>query len=362
MAWTEKYIRSDALNGTGNENTAANSWTLAYALDGARTYGAPMHFYVIADGTHTLTTDISAKDGYYNQPNWFEGRDSSGDAITPARTGIGTGVYDNGPLDTTDYPDISMSSEVRWTIGDYSILDRLDISVNEASGCNAGSNAIVLANCSVTNSYTGARWMIYLGNEGRAINCDFEDAANSGVLYATGGPGNLLYGNRIKINSTNSASKVFTSNLRVACVNNLFIGNSTGTITAIDHDWWYGGVIKNNTFYLIDTCIEAPNKAQNGPYCILDNLVWDCDKFLTNPYGASAAQTVITANNAIDTGCTAYDTAGYFNRINAKDDTTLSASPFVDAANDDFNLANSHALIGASLMPYMDVGALQRSE
>lgn len=364
MALTERYVTATAAG--GGDGTSGNPWTLTEALATA----AAGDRVNIKSGSYARTaTDAPTNDGTIVTPIVFRGYNTTiGDLDTQGR------LNGNGNLDTTNFPVLTYDATFMLNLAgsNYVIYANLSIVGNRTGVVfNAVGSYDIVYKCLVTNSNNdasaGGLSIDYL-----ALNCDVNMTAASGTLYAinlAGANGSKCIGCRVRntpglgIRCTGSHASV------IGCT----VVNSGGdgiswTSTTVGH---YAPLIYGCTVYSANDGIKFPNAAHTVPMIVVNNMITDCASYAVNSLYAGTAQELAvfannrTRNNTLGTinGFDNWAEGSTWNHvISYVGDGTNAAQDYANTATGDLNLVLTSPAIGHGVVPYTDVGGLQKKK
>ncbi|HGY90386.1 MAG TPA: hypothetical protein ENK43_04340, partial [Planctomycetes bacterium] len=297
ISWNDKYVSA-----TGTEpwatNSAANpsslSVALANAVAGDRVW--------IKGGSYTLTSPTMAADGTGDAPIVWIGYDSTTSApadwpseIMPRDFG-GT-----GPLNTTNFPIITVQTTALIVTGDMNIMMGLSfvgsIAADDIVEIQSTALGSGLYRCRVeqqSTTTTNQTRCVSLGaTSSFLIDCDAKTSAagwystsSNGVVYQSSSASLPVVYCRFEINNTTTASRGKGPSLRWISVGNLFYGGARGSflmalsggMVHIGNTIYGGGELNVRGFY--------SNFNFGGSSFFLDNHVTDCDVGWSNGAGS----------------------------------------------------------------------------
>jgi hypothetical protein len=357
MAWTERYVRSDAAgggNGTTDTNSGANgAWTLAEGITNA---AAGMRLNVKA-GTYanTTTTRTFATAGTTTAPVWWRGfKTTAGDQDT-----------NNTAVAGTDIPSLTFSTGQFVVSGNHHILSNFNVN----SACTTTGGAL---------SWTGAVGAIY--------RCRIENTAASGNACAL----NIQTNGYVSVvgcwlKATSSANVVIFASSRNSLIGCVAEGGLRGVSATASHnliaysifDSTAGDSVLANAsdLFVVNCSFYAPTgngvaiDATTGVVvanCYFEN-VNQASKAGINSTGGSI-NSVRSIGNAFF-NCTA-NTTNITESFSIFNNGTLGSAAFTAPASDDFSIGTVARAIGfpgafeteSSFAGYLDVGAVQRQE
>jgi hypothetical protein len=346
VAYTERYVTSAA--GGGGDGSVGTPWTLAEAFANA---AAGDRVNIQSDSGYSIGVTAVANAGTDNDPICYRGYNSAiGDLDEQSRS---TGGF----LDTTNFPDITLTGSLNFPNAAYSILQNLDFTANFSGHMVGGTTAdnFVFLNCRLvhTLSHVNAK-CVDMDNHISLIGCHIKcSGANHGSvvdidLYS--------YIDDCILEGLANVALAYISHGTV--LNSVFIGNNTGDgVTAT-----VAGrlAIKGNTFYNLSIAIRSTPVSVIFPI-IKDNHVTDCSTYLYNNNFAADEVAMVEINNRLRDNTT--PRTGIYQGINIGAEITDTGGPetdFEDVGNDDFRLIDSAPAIAVALIPFRDIGALQK--
>lgn len=353
MAFTEKYVTVSGA-GAHDGSSEANAWTFAEMIAAAPAAGTRVN---IKTGTYNSGTVTLPASGSSSAPIILRGYSSSiGDLDAQGRD-------DDSLLNTTNMPDFTLTG--KWTPSPNCYLQNLDITgnINDYLIGSTAADNWGLISCRVINTNTGASAAAIQGDDYVCcINCDVSCTGTSHVAVIDGDNYCLIYGCRIK--GSNTSGTLLSMQFAVVS-DTIFIGPGGTSVgwDILDGATPYHGLRTpafHCTFYNLGIAIRMPELQPASPVPILDCHITDCAKVLDN-YNASNAVTIEGNNRTRDntTPRTGIEPI-IFNEIIT--DTGGPATDYIDASSDDFRLIYTAPGKNAGMMPFMDCGALQRSE
>lgn len=369
MAFTTRYVNATgAASGSGDGSSFANAMTFANFLDymvtgGSFTAAAGDWFKIINNGTASrgTTVDTWVNGGSTTSPVVVEGVDSSGSSFAPSR------VDGNGPLVTTNMPVLSYTTGRVNITGTAILLINLNIQTANSGVCVTMKDfSTVLLGCSLDNSSTNAAASCTNTVGGQCINCDMtlSGSPNGDTCVTIASTNSYLVGCRIKGGAVRSVK---------ANVGFYFIGNNTifGSaghgveITSSSGKAFIFGntIVGNGGDGIYDV---TGSTSYHG---VFNNIITDNGGYGIN--GVSAANAIVAAYNRLDR-----NSMGHFNlatdwmaatnignnTTNLADASTPGDNEYVAPGSDDYRLLSGSHAKGVGMIPYADIGALQREE
>lgn len=368
MAWTERYVRSDAAgggDGTTDTNSGANgAFTLAEAITNS-TSNTGFRYNVRA-GTYanTTTSRTFSGAGTVTAQNWWRG--------------FNTTIGDIDTNNTLTKPEITFTTGVMTVSGAHQLFSALSISGQATSGAqlqftNTTTIGICFDRCRIVNTGT--------------------NAASSAVGFNNSTSGNLF--TRCYFSASSSATNVIgqgvASGYSVTLLGCVIRGGGSGVGTT-------GGGIAINAH----GCVFYDNGSSGvsiGFASTVVNTITGCTFYSPAVDGvrisaAPGAQIIIVncifsdcggygINNSTGTNTTFVKRAGnlFYNNTSGKEnglgdspsmsEQTDSSSPFTNAAGADLSLVSTSnakangipgTLENESYTSYADIGAVQRQE
>lgn len=371
MAITELYVRADAAgggNGTTDANSGANgafTWAeFITAFNALAPAGAATRFNV-KSGTYSLAASTTLTgDGTPTYPIIVRGYNATpGDLLA-------NGHAANGSLVTTSFPVLSYGSGYRLAAAgaDYTLWETLKV-VGTVSNClfDVGAHSSSYR-CYADNSSTNAN-ASGLGNAGYNSNVLLVDCES----MLSGGSGGLaaLYGNgagfraivcRVLASSA-VGIKADAGGLLVGCV----IKSTGHEIDCSATSTGYVYNILNCTTPNGGACgINFANAANTGNHAIIGNHITGCADAVKTQYSTSARCAFFANNRRRDN---TNDITGFGDWALATDygaigptTTGDDSTDYVNAGSGDYRLVASAPGKGSGLIPYSDIGGLQRQE
>ena len=355
MAFNEKYVTVTG-GGLHDGSSEANAWTLA---EGVANYAAGDRVNVKA-GTYTASSAItwSTGGGQYTPIHWRGYKTSIGD-------------LDDLPtvqrVEATDMPFFDNSDRFLITGSNQAFSNiSFESSYTAAGVQNNGGKSVHFFRCRflTDSTSTTARSFLTRGDYNTFVACYFEapSTADASVYIYTDS-------NRSRILDcfiTGGATGIKFSSYTDAFVCNTVITNSgtnsvalTGTVpstflSCVFHD--AGGDL-----------FSAANADGASPCSIVNSVFSDAGGYAINQNTGSETPFIMLSNNLYhDSSFTSGRTNNIVYDLYATVDT---ASPFVDAASNDFTLSSSSNGYGKRLLvenvdlsSYRDIGAIQHQD
>jgi hypothetical protein len=353
-AITDKYVTS-AGAGAADGSSLANALSFASmitAINGGAAAGT--RYNVSGAVARTTTLDSITSGGTVTSPVIIRGINAAlGDGYQ-GRTNS------NGALVTTNMPAITYTTGRLSITGTFIVLESLNISGAPAAALVTTGNDNSVARC--VFNYTGT------DVAGTALTCGQRISATDNDFLMTGGSGGLC-----AVNASSTLERIQGNRIRGgAAPGVLFTGGS--------------GAIIGNVIYRSTIGISSTTAVGLVPYIVNNTIVNNTSHGIQVVTGATGAQFIvgnrITDNGgfgldaqaaavAIHAAANRYDrnTSGAKNGANDwltatdyGDDVTsvLQAAEYTNAAGDDYRLVTGAPGIGTGLLPFMDMGALQK--
>jgi hypothetical protein len=362
MAWTERYVRSDAAGG-GNGTTTANSggtgaWTLAEAITNE---AAGMRLNVRA-GTYasTTTSRALAAAGSETAPIWWRGCDTSFNPVADTSSSGTAG---------TDIPAFTFTTGQFSVTGAHHRLSNLAVS----GACTSSSGQALLnaasirsIGCRYTNtaSNADARALTH-GSSGSSchfIRCYFSASTSTVDKMVRSAGANAIYHGCVFSGGTVGVA-LESSATFLHCV---FTGQTGDCIIIpaqavdISNCSFYGGSGHGINISSVATGVLIAS-------CHFENFTGASKYAITNSSGANTHLVTRVSNSYYN--CTGYEN-GFGDASPIFDRGVLGATGFTNAAGGDFSAATTLKAIGfpgpfentSAYLGYLDNGAVQRQE
>lgn len=359
MAWTERYIRSDAAgggNGTTDANSGANgAWTLA---EGVTNEAAGMRLNVKA-GTYASTTTgrTLAATGTTTAPVWWRG----------FKTTAGDQDSNNVAVAGTDIP------EFTFTTGQLSVSGAFH----------------VLSNISVTGACTTASGQTTMGGANqRAHGCRFANTASNSAARALtlgSGAGGTTFTRCYFTASATSVDRMVNVGANdVTLAGCVFDGSTVGALVSTRAAFLYcvflnqaGNSLQIASYSVVANCSfyggggHGINVAAFGDHsiinCHFENYNQASKFAIANTSGADSARVLRVGNSYYN--CTGYED-GFGDSPAVYDNGARAASGYTNAAGGDFSASTELKAVGfpgllenvSAYRGYLDLGAVQRQE
>jgi hypothetical protein len=345
MAFTERYVRSDAAGG-GDGTTDANSGgTGAFTFTEAETDMATPrtgYRYNVKAGTYSVAADMTAK-------TWTAGTASALNVLRGFNSTIGDlddqGRNADGTLNTTSFPVLPLTGT--WTPGNNMLFQNLNISAASLNGIMIGTtftDYFGFLNCNLTQSSSGSAVQVVVGdNDVFFINCDVTASATSHGDLIDCDSNLVIMDTRITAASTSgnkSLVKVFDLSMCGCTLSGTTNNYGVELANAVRPQQCQ---IYGNTFYSLAQPIRLPNTTPVGPLIMSGNHVTDCTEWIQNLHSATASITLIehttrirdvttprTGVELITSGLVTTDTGDAstdYNDAGAGDFTLIAAAP-----------------------------------
>lgn len=353
MAFTERYVTADS---DGGDGSSGNPWTLVEAMAAA----AAGDRVNVKAGTYTLgSSPTPTNSGTAVSPIVWRGYNSSiGDLDIPARSG------DNGALVTTNFPVLAGGTtyKLNWGGKLFHIHQNFRVTGSSNNPVMTAAGGGVVFNCSFENSGTGASCQ-GLAN-GYVINCDAALTGGSGGSGAFK-DGLLYYGCRVLQSQAAGIAQTSSASPVIRCVFiNCLVGFDFSSTTAGHYAMCF-----DSTFYDCDTAIKTAAVARTTVNMIAcGNHITDGAGYaVDSAYVATADNPLVLAYNRFRDNSSG-NANGFTDWVTATDwgnvttDTGAAVTDFVAAASANFNLVPNAPAIGKGVLPWLDIGALQRRD
>lgn len=350
-AFVEKYVTDSA---SGGDGSIGSPWTYTEAFANA-VAGERVN---IKKGTYSVgaLTQTNAGTGWKDGLIVFRGYNSTiGDLD-------GTGRKTNTELDTTDFPDITVTgtmTPLAWTM-----FQNLYINGAVASHIfgSASNDNVYSITCRIVNTLSSASAKAAVFDDSCfLLNSDFEctGATHTTVLEADTSP-ELIF---CRIRGVSSSAVLAALRVGGQITGNAFIG---GGGKAIDIELIGIRVtLISNTFYNVSVGYEFPNATTNFLQVIfINNQCTDSTEWLNNTY--STADLFIMEFNSRIRDVTTPRTGIRSDSVNASEVTTDTGGPetdYEDAPNGDIRLIASSPGIDTGMgIGSWDISAFQNPE
>lgn len=368
MAITEKYVTTTGAGAhDGSSEANALSWTeLTTAMTGGTNPAAAGYRYNVKAGSYSsLSTATWTSDGTTVSPIIIRGYNSTiGDLDSQGRTS------GNGALNTTNFPVLAFSNGAQFDASDarYVVFQNLKITGNYAGLFFLIAARSSAYRCYVSNASTdstAAAIMLY-SLYGAALDCDAEMTGASGGLAAIRmNDVGTIAGCRI---ISPHASGVRVSNGRGVLAFNVIPSPGVDGIEFVGTEVTDFLVCQNNTIYAAGRDgISVGNQAYTSPHIFINNHITDCTGYaFRSNYSGTANIAALFANNrtrdngGVSLGFTDWLAGTAFSHVTT--DTGGAATDYTNAGSNDLTLISAAPGKGVGLLPYTDIGALQRQE
>jgi hypothetical protein len=351
MAWTERYVRADA-DGAGDGTTDANSggtgsWTLTQAVANE---AAGMRINVKA-GTYasTTTTRTLAATGTATQPIWWRGYNTT----------IGDIDTDNALVK----PSLTFTTGRVIVSGAHHIVSNLDVLITGAAGAAAFSTS--------TASFHGDR-----------LRIEHQQATANAAAVSCGTAAGAVF-TRGWFKATSTATQVVSGGVAITVDGCYITGGITGINTTQSNSLFRHCIINGPTtngialttgqqiFVIGCTIYNTTNgitSTNPGNGCVIeDNLFHTLTNGINNTLGTNVNnwRRLHNAFYSVTNAEVGFGDSPSFSGV------TESADPLANAAGGDFRLVATANARGAgspggfenaSLVSYLDIGAVQRAE
>jgi len=364
VAWTERYVRSDAAGG-GDGTTTANSgangaWTLAEAITNE---AAGMRINVRA-GTYasTSTSRTLAATGTQTAPIWWRGVDSSFGAIADSNGAATAG---------TDIPELTFSTGQLVIGGNYHIVSNIassgaqttngQIRVN-GQGCTLFR---VRSTCTSSNA-NGCAFSLGSGANGSSLVACYGSSNALADVYTFSGSASLIgciaSGGKDGFALSTLSVQLFACIARGCANDGIKSAVTTSTIQTIvncsiydvdGHGIEFSGSISSALLTVANCHFEGCNQSGKAG--------------IANTSGGNLYSAHLVGNSYRD--CTS-NTSGITESFLLADNGTVGGSGYTDPTNNDFNATTYLKGIGfpgqfeyrSGNVGYFDTGAVQRVE
>jgi hypothetical protein len=364
MAITERYVTATA--GGGGDGTSGNPWTLHEAI-GAAVEGDRIN---IKAGTYSMSaTEAPTANGSPSSPIIYRGYNSTiGDLDTQGRNST-------GDLNTTNFPSIEFSSSYYWNAAGqgYTAYQNLIVKGSYSGPVlKTGASCVVQqVYCENSSTNANADGLQFGGSACTAINCDAKMTGASGARAAfsasfASDPRFLFC--RVRSGSRNNGFYVTGSSpILVGCV--------VAAATGYGFYWPYTATTTAAPLLVNCTAYGCGGDAyRNGSYSYDRHAVLVNCHFTDNAgYAAnneySGTETIAiwmafnrTRDNTsgVSVGFTDWAAASTIGHVTT--DTGGASTDYKDAANGDLRLIAAAPGKAAGIVPYSDIGGLQRQE
>ena len=344
------------------DGTATKPWTLTQAFATA-VAGDRVN---IKSGTYSRAADDSVTNsGSSASPLVFRGYYSTiGDLSTQGRVSV------QQALDTTNFPAITYAATKKLAILYYTILESLKITVAGAGVSGAvitTSGHNIIRNCYVENPSTNAA--AYCANMGSDSVVTNSDIIESGATGAAG----ALYFNaantraiccRVKSTAGYGISAYGSGCFVYGCV--IYECGTNGISMANTNVAYVFTAIGNTIVNCGGNGINIGNAAYTSLMCFINNHVTGCTgSAFNNGYSATANLGVCLSNNrtrgngTVQVGFDDWATATSWGHVTSG---SADSEDYTDATTDDYTLITTAVGKAVGMLPYTDIGGLQRQE
>lgn len=365
-SYTERYVSSAAAG--GGDGSSGSPWTLTEAMSSA---AAGDRINVKADGTYTLAATLTpAAAGTMTVPIAVRGYTTTiGDSDNVAP------VVD---IDANDgnYPIVTQAyawwhwSNIRFHNNDSSSSTAYGVYVSSTTATNT------FRNCKIDD--VGA-WGMYLQSRGCVVDsCEVTNWAQGSVswhaAFYMGQQAGLIincYVHHPKGNARGIQIAGYANSIVNTIIDGTLLGSSTGSslegIYNTNNSLYYSSSIINCTVRNFDESIKQSGTSTTNMLSVSNCIFTDGNYAITSDTGEEGHYYL--RNNAIYGMTSGQIDAG--STIAVEDNTvSLTADPFVDAANGDYSLNNvagggadcrgvQIVTPGAAHTSYLDLGAVQ---
>lgn len=358
MAITERYVTATA--GGGGDGAVGTPWTIVEAMAQA-VAGDRVN---VKAGTYTLDAHLQpTASGTAVSPIIWRGYNSSiGDLAALGRTN------GNGNLITTNFPVIDGGANYLFTHNSkgYHVLQNLVVQGSRNGAVLATSYGWTVYRCYIVNSGTGASAYALASNDRIVmLDSDAELSGASGGLAAISVSSGLssIIGCRVRDSQANGINAVISSAI-IGCVVDADAVGIDITSTTTTHIFWVIG----NTVYGGTTAIRVANANFTTTFAVIGNHLTDGSAYgIDSQYAATANLSAVISYNRFRDN-TSGTSNGFADWATATDwgnvttDTGGAETDFVAASAGDFNLVPNAPAIGKGVVPWLDIGALQRRD
>lgn len=353
MALTERYVSSTGTDTWANATNSATPASWATMLTDAV---AGDSVNIKQDGTYTLAaSSVMTAAGSTTSPIVLRGyKTTIGDGNTGRTNG-------NGALTVTNMPVISFDATFKLTVLGATILESLNISTNNsATSVSLGANCVV-RNCKIANPSNNSAAGIFTATAGPSViigNDLLLTNANAASVNINGS--NITH--RIIANRLQGGIAISTTSGHIISAFNVFLGTTThirttsaaGMVTSISDDL-QGASADGVAIVTTSTAL----------HCFANGMLTDNGAFGIN-FTSAAAEAVIASMRYRDNTSgptnlgTDWVSATSWDIVST--DTGGPETDYTDAATQDFRLISASPAKAAGILPYLDIGALQRQE
>lgn len=368
MAWTERYVRSDAAGGGDGTTNTNSGGTGAFTLPEAITHSTTNTGirYNVRVGTYAqgATSRSFSGSGSATAPNWWRGFSASA-----------------GDLDTdfsTSPPLITFSTGQLTISGDHQIVSNISIT----SSATAANGAVVLSGAStwldrvrISNAAanSASRAITFSSCDfGRVTRCWFSATTTADATAHV----NNAFGTHLAMASTYITGGVacFKSVATVPC---FMVLSNCQFISPATYGIHLTSVVDEYALSVLGCTLYGAGAATDGiridlitggyPILLANNIIANFTGYgINNASGANTTNIGRLANDFYS--CTSGNETGFGDHP-AFAGVTESSSPFTNAGGGDFSLVTGASAIAGgspgnientSLVGYMDCGALQK--
>lgn len=331
MAYAEKYVTADAVDGVG-DGSESNPWSFSDALANA-TAGDRVN---VQSGSYTIASGASLTNA---------GTSASFICFCGYNTTIGDldeqGRNTDTSLNTTNFPVLSLSGNL--VLSSYTLFMNFDISgaYNGDLIGDLNNDRMWIYQCKVQNTYNGS--------SANGIRCDDGLFLVECDVYS--GPDTFAYAVRCDYQSVFASSRFIalgTTSLYMFRINNIIsIGNfvsGNGNSAFNLGNTIYVQTLFGNTFYDCADIVRHPNTASTCLLFLMNNHVTDSDQWINNLYSATSDIAMFEINNRLRDITTERTGVGDGLLLGQVDtDEGGPETDYVDAGNNDLRLLTTAA-------------------
>lgn len=369
MAITEKYVSSTGAGDfSGSSEANAMRWSdLSTAMSGGGSAAAGDRYNIKAGTYSSLSAANWTATGTPASPIILRGYNSTiGDLDTQGRTS------GNQALDTTNFPALNFSQGEYFRADNTTcvVFQNLNITIGGTGRSGAGMTTgitCVIFRCKVTNPSTNGSANGITAYSGAVIDCDAVLSGGSGTACGITANDYCHYINN-RVVTCPSVGIIVTGG-RAVCRGNVVANCGSHGIQYTDSSTTNPMVFIGNTVYGCGgSGIYLGSYAYAQTFVFIDNHLTDNTRYAIEcAYSGTANVGGAFYNNRTrDNGLGAYlgfaDWVTGTNTGAVTTDTGGAATDYTAAGSNDFTLISAAPGKAVGLMPYMDIGALQRQE